>query len=279
MTYCGKNCDVCTYREELSCTGCQSGPGRVISGDCKLAGCCREKGHETCETCELKRNCGKWLDKGNIPIQRMERRREEEEKQALIKRRAPFLGKWLTMLFRITIVSLVINFLTGDRVISLIPALRMPGLVGSYLCRFSVIYILFVMSKEHIFFRKAAILCGTGVIIGMLSGFIPEEHLWLLLVAALVQIAIELMADYYEYKANAEVVLIVDGRISEQWDSFWNWMLYSSIGVAASLFLVFLLPPLGAILSLVSSVALIVARVKKIICIYRSAEVFRAKAE
>lgn len=48
-----KNCDECTYKAELFCSGCQSGPGRVIRGDCKLARCCREKGHETCEVIAL----------------------------------------------------------------------------------------------------------------------------------------------------------------------------------------------------------------------------------
>lgn len=278
-TYCGKNCDECTYREELFCTGCQSGSGRMVGGDCKLATCCRDKGHETCETCELKRNCGTWLDKGNIPKQRMERRQEEKEKQALIERRAPFLGKWLRILFWITIASLGINFMTDNTSAASIPALRMAGQICSYLCQFFIIYVLFVISKEHHYFRNAAILTAICFAINILVVFITEEQIWLLLLITLFQVAMALLADYYEYKANAEVVLVVDGRISEQWDNFWTWMLYSSIGVAASLLLVFLIPGLGAILSVVSSVALIIARIKKLFCLYRSAEVFQAKAK
>lgn len=278
-TYCGKNCDACTYREELSCTGCQSGPGRKGNGDCKLASCCRDKGHETCETCELKRNCGIWLDKGSIPKQRMERRQEEKERQALIERRAPLLGKWLRILFWITIASLGINFITDNTSASSIPALRMAGQVCSYLCQFFIIYVLFVISKEHHYFRNAAILTGISFAINILVVFISEDQIWLLLLIALLQVALVLLADYFEYKANADVILIVDGRISEQWDNYWNWMLCSSIGVAVSLFLVFLIPGLGAILSVISSGALVIARIKKLFCLYRSAEAFRAKAQ
>jgi len=274
-TYCGKNCDTCTYREELSCTGCQSGPGRMISGDCKLAGCCRDKGHETCETCELRRNCGTWLDKGNIPNQRMERRQEEKEKHALLERRAPFLGKWLWNLFWISIASVVLNFLTGDTVVALVPALKMPAQTCSYICQIAAICILFIVSKEHHFYKNAALLSSVCVAINIPAIFISEEQLWLLLLIGLFQIGMALMADYYEYKANAEVVLAVDGRISEQWDNFWNWMFYSSIGLAVSMFLIFLLPTIGALTTLVSSVAIIVARIKKLICLYHSAEVFR----
>ena len=211
--------------------------------------------------------------------QRMERRQEEKEKQALIERRAPLLGKWLWILFWITIASLGINALTGETAVALIPALEIPGRVCSYLFQFFVIYVLFVISKEHHFFKYAALLSCGCFVINILAVFITEDQIWLLLLIALFQVAMALLADYYEYKANAEVVLVVDGRISDQWDNFWNWMLYSSIGVAVSLFLVFLIPGLGAILSVVSSIALIVARVKKIICMYRSAEAFRAKTE
>lgn len=278
-TYCGKNCDECTYRDELSCTGCQSGPGRAIGGDCKLAYCCRDKGHEACETCELKRNCGTWLDRGSIPKQRMERRQEEQEKQDLVARRAPLLGKWLRILFWITVASLGINFMTENTSASSIPVLRMAGQVCSYLCQFYIIYVLFIISKEHHYFRNAAILTGISFAINILVVFITEDQIWLLLLIALLQVTLVLLADYFEYKANADVILIVDGRISEQWDNYWKWMLCSSIGVAASLFLVFLIPGLGAILSVISSVALVIARIKKLFCLYRSAEAFQAKAK
>lgn len=274
-TYCGKNCDDCTYKEELSCPGCLSGPGRMISGDCKVAGCCREKGHETCENCELKRNCGKWLDKGNIPSQRIERRQEEKEKQALIERRAPFLGKWLWFLFWITIAYQVLNFMSGDTVKILSLSLGMPGLVGSYMCQIASVYILFVISKEHSFYKNAAILNGVCMVINILSVFITEEQIFLPLLAAVIQIVVVLTADYYEYKANADVVLATDGRTSEQWDNFWNWNIYSYIGLAAGIVLLFLIPALGSLTAFVSSVGLIVARIKKIVCLYRSAQVFR----
>lgn len=278
-TYCGKNCDDCTYREELSCTGCKSGPGRLINGDCKLAVCCYEKSHETCETCELKRNCGKWIDRGNMPQQRIDRRREEEEKQALIARRAPFLGKWLWVLFWVTIASHVLNFLSDNTIISLFSALEMPVLVGIYICRLFIVYILFVISKEHYFYKSAAIFTGVCLVISMLFEFLPEDQIWLLLLSAIIQSIIALVAEYYEYKANAEVILVVEGRLFGQWDNYWNWNIYSSIGIVASLVLVLLFTSLGSLLMLASSVGIVVARVKKIICMYRSAEAFRAKAQ
>ena len=47
-TYCGKSCEECTKKEQLDCSGCKTGPGRQFGGDCELAKCVRDKGHETC---------------------------------------------------------------------------------------------------------------------------------------------------------------------------------------------------------------------------------------
>ena len=46
-TYCGKSCAECTKKEQLNCSGCKAGPGRQFGGDCELAKCVRDKGHET----------------------------------------------------------------------------------------------------------------------------------------------------------------------------------------------------------------------------------------
>ena len=57
-TYCGKNCNECTLKEELNCPGCLAGPG-AMGGGCELAACCRTKGHENCSTCGFRVNCEK----------------------------------------------------------------------------------------------------------------------------------------------------------------------------------------------------------------------------
>ena len=101
--------------------------------------------------------------------------------------------------------------MTENTSASSIPVLRMAGQVCSYLCQFYIIYVLFVISKEHHYFRNAAILTGVCFAINILVVFITEDQIWLLLLSALFQVAMALLADYFEYKANAEVVLVVDG--------------------------------------------------------------------
>ena len=57
-TYCGKSCVECPRKEELSCPGCKMGPGKQFNGQCELAKCARDKGHETCESCIFRGNGG-----------------------------------------------------------------------------------------------------------------------------------------------------------------------------------------------------------------------------
>lgn len=52
-TYCGKTCAACSEKEALLCSGCKTG----AEGECKLADCCREKGHESCDTCGFHEGC------------------------------------------------------------------------------------------------------------------------------------------------------------------------------------------------------------------------------
>ena len=56
-TYCGKNCDDCSYKISEQCPGCMEGPGHQTYGACDLARCCRDKGHEKCDTCRFNYDC------------------------------------------------------------------------------------------------------------------------------------------------------------------------------------------------------------------------------
>ena len=87
QTYCGKNCSECTQKEVLSCSGCKSGPGRQFGGDCELAKCCREKGHEVCDTCGLYRSCGVWWKREGQPEYRIRKIEEEVRQKKRLQRK------------------------------------------------------------------------------------------------------------------------------------------------------------------------------------------------
>ena len=98
-TYCGKNCSECSKKEQLNCSGCKAGPGRQFGGDCELAKCIRSKGHESCDTCSFKGNCGTYRNRDSMPDYRIRKIEAEEMRKAAIAKRAPMLGKWLWIIF------------------------------------------------------------------------------------------------------------------------------------------------------------------------------------
>ena len=81
-TYCGKTCSECRSKEELNCPGCKYGPGREIHGDCKLARCCRTKGHEVCDTCSHYTTCGTFRGRARIPEDRISSLKREADRKA-----------------------------------------------------------------------------------------------------------------------------------------------------------------------------------------------------
>ena len=107
-TYCGKSCINCSVKEELNCPGCMNGPGMPIKGDCPIAACCREKGHNDCSTCSLKLECNKYQSRGMQSEYRKEKIAAAAEETEYIYEYAPVLGKWYTILFLLMIVWVVI---------------------------------------------------------------------------------------------------------------------------------------------------------------------------
>lgn len=273
-TYCGKNCEECTYKAELSCTGCQSGPGRVVIGDCKLAHCCRDKGHATCETCELKRNCGKWLDKGSIPKQRIERRIELQKEQEIIARRAPLLGKWLWILFWLVVPSEISGIMTMDKVVEAFPLLRVPGLVLGITCSLVYSLILLRISSEHESYRLAGSI-GIGSTLLEVFMLVLGSTGGLVFLISLIKIVVGFLMTYHEYKAHGESVYPVDAELSECWEKLWKWKIYSIAGLGGSVFLVIISRFLGVVLLFASIIFVLVISVFKLIYLYQTAQAFR----
>ena len=272
-TYCGKDCEGCSYKEELNCPGCKMGPGRAIAGECKLARCCREKGHESCETCLNKRNCGTWLDKGSMAKRRKEAREEEEKSKVKRMETAQALTKWVRILFWLVIPMELFALLGNDKIAELVPSLALPVEIGSGLIRLIYAGVLYRMSKDAYIYRKPASFLVVSALLGMLSNVIPNGK-GLALLVSLPGMVVSLAAIYFEYTAHAEIVAPYQWELSENWHMIWKWQLYSTIGIFASVFLILIAPILGVLAMLGCTVWLIVAGVLKYVYLYRMMKLF-----
>lgn len=276
-TYCGKACAECEMKEVLQCPGCRPGPGRQFEGDCELARCVRSKGHETCESCGFKGNCGTLRMCNNMPNYRRRKLEAEEAKKAAVAKRAVLLGQWLWVLFWLIIPGTIAGIMTQDSVVKLLPGLFLPGQILNAVV--SVVYglILIKISVVEDRYRTAG-LCSMiasliTILVAIFAGSSGEAN-WTLLITLPASIA-ALVGEYNEYMAHAIVLNDVDKELSENWRRLWKWYIGLFLGMFGCIFVTVIVPFLGLLVLLAVAVGLIVVDILKLVYLYKTAKCFR----
>lgn len=276
-TYCGRNCEMCSRREELDCPGCKAGPGKSWAGDCKLASCCREKGHESCDTCSFHMSCGTLRGRDRIPELRMKKRADEAERKARLARRAPFFGKWLWVLFWLFVPSALAGLMTNDNVVQWLPGLFWPGEILNFVCLMAYGLILLKLSSEEECYRAAGICTLVAAAVGFLTDCISHASggaAWTLLLTLPAAIVV-LVGEYREYTGHAAVLVGVDAVLSEKWERLWKWYIWSFGGLLGGTFAALLIPLLGLLVMLAAAIGVLVVSILKLVYLYQTAKIFR----
>lgn len=276
-TYCGKTCLECGQKDTLNCPGCKAGPGRQYGGDCELAKCCRDKGHQECSTCGFSGNCGTLRSKERIPDYRIRSIEVEKERRAAIAKRAPILGKWLWILFWLFIPSSIASLMTNENITVLLPRLYIPGLVLSAICSVAYGAILIRLTSEEERYRTAGICALIGgavsILIACISGGaeIPSWTLVISIPAAIVSF----VGEYNEFTAHSIVLGGVDNDLSDKWSALWKWYIGMYCAMLGSLLVIVISPILGLLVTLAAAIGLIVVSILKLVYLYRTAKLFR----
>ena len=276
-TYCGKDCEFCSRKTNLECQGCKLGPGRQWNGDCEIAACCRDKGHESCETCTNNRYCGKRSCRDKMPEYRERKRKEEEEKRAVLAAKAPVLGKWLWILFWLVVPSTLAAILSIDSLAALAPGVYRVGKILSLLC--SAVYgaILLRLSGYCLNYRTAGI-CNlvaavASLLIALVSGGgkVPTWTLIISLPAAIVR----LVAIYQEYMGHSRVLENVDSIEAKKWSDLWKWTIIAYVVLIGSIVVMMIFPVLGLLVLLAALIGMLVTSIMALVYLYRTANMFR----
>ena len=274
--YCGKDCGACTWRESQTCPGCQNGPGRALSGECEIAKCCREKGHENCNTCSFHSNC--WTLKGRerAPEFRQQAAERRAEERRRLEKKAPLVGKWLWILFWLVIPGTIASLMTHESVVEWAPALQFPGEILNAVCSFAYGLILLKLAPVVQRYRTAAycvlVAAGVGLVLTLLGSEQSSPLWWLLMLLAA---AVGLAAEYQEYHAHAEALAGADRDLSEKWYKLWKWYIGSMGAVLASILVILIVPFLGLLVTLAALIAVLVVGILKLVYLYRTAKWFR----
>ncbi len=278
-TYCGKCCMDCPDRETMTCPGCKAGPGRSWAGACEIARCVQGKGHESCDTCGFRTNCGTCRGRERMPEYRRKKAEAEAQQRAEIAQKAPVLGKWLWILFWLIIPGTLASLMTNNTVVEIAPGLRLPGQILDMVVSVAYGLILLRLSDQEARYKTAgicALILGGDNLISML---IPPAEMGITLLLALGVLIIGLVSEYQECMGHAAVLSGVDNEQSEKWELLWKWYIGMTCTVFGSIFLMIIGPVLGLIAFVLSAIGMLVVSIAKLVCLYRTAKIFREYAQ
>ena len=272
-TYCGKDCQTCSYREQEICGGCRS-----QRKDCTIAQCCAGKGHQTCQTCSFQDNCRKLMSKENMPsyIQRQKELQAKREADAAAReadaaRRAPIMAKWLSLIFWLLIVSNIVS-LIGE-----IPGLALAGEIVATLCGLGCAWALLQLQGEDSRYRTAAICMVVPLVVSLVIAVISgggEAPTWTL-VLSLPATIVQLVGEYNKCHAHSSVVGGVDEALGAKWEKIWKWQIISLGSLAGSIVLLLIAPVLGALVAMAAAIAVLVVAIMELVALCQSAQAFR----
>lgn len=272
-TYCGKNCEQCARLQKRACPGCKEGPGRLLSGNCELAKCCRDKGCTACADCGQNEACAMLRGPENIPEHRVRNLALKTMKKHKVLRR------WLTVLFWLLLCWIIFqNFLSILDVSGLFPS------VASVMAWSEVVFyaagalLLLRLSSECGRYRTAGLCQFAVAAVCTAICFVSAgttAHLWFIAVLNLARAIFLLLGNYQEFTGHAEVVYGVSAKLSAKWGRLWSWNAGLIGGVLLSVSLAMLSPAIGGVLMLIMSVLSIVLGVFRLVYLYQTAARFR----
>lgn len=267
--FCGKSCETCTFKEQLSCNGCKAGPGSTFSGDCGIAKCCRERGHDTCATCNQKAWCGKHSSAETMADIRLQKQLRELAKRKELEKHISTLAKSLTLIFWLSIASLIPGLMSNSLTV-VFPGLYTTGQVLMFLFSLTITVVYFRLGRVNRRYRKAALCMGVSVVATFVQGLITggETPPWTLLISIPTAV-LGLLWRYNQYTAHSEVLVPVNYDLSEKWMQLWKWYIRLGVTMIAAVLLTVIFPILGAIVMVVVAIGSIVISIMELIYFYR----------
>lgn len=261
-TYCGKSCQECGYRADTGCRGCLEQASR----ECKLALCCRQKGHESCQSCTFHAQCGVYRGKDTAPQFRLAQKKAVLEYQQEMKRKGTYMAKWLWILFWIFIPNTIAGVIE-----QWIPAWQMFGQFLAVACTVAYGVLLLKLACEEEKYRTAGVLNLVLALFNVGAIFVQHEGFALLMSGVVAVVA--MLGCYYEFNAHADVLEGTDNELSEKWRKLWKWMLGATVALVIGVIFTVIL--IGLLVVLAAAIAMVVISVIHLVYLYRTAQTFQ----
>ena len=274
-SYCGKNCSVCNRKDELNCHGCKEW-STSCSAECNIAQCCKSKNHDTCVTCNIS-FCNKILQKDAVPDLILNNRKREREDKEKLKINASVVGKSMNVMFWLIIPTTISSVMTTDGIFSS-NVIKTIGLCINLVSIIIYSIMLLKASRADADYRIAAYCTLAGGAAAVITGLLEistQIGNYSLLIALPASIA-SFVGMYYEYNAHAEAIYKINRELSDNWKKLWKLTIIGFAGAIGGIVLILIMPIIGLLVVLASSIIVIIVGIKKLIYLYKSAKILNS---
>ena len=187
----------------------------------------------------------------------------------------PLLAKWTNILFWLIIVSTVAKFLTSENVTNAVPVLAFTGQILNIAATAAYGVVRMKFASESMHYRNSAICCFiTAVISVAVIPISDDTESFIAISVVIVSVVINMIGVYYEFMGHADVLRDVDRTLSDKWFKLWKWYVGTFFGMIGGTVLAVIIPLIGMIIVLASTIGTFVVSIVKIVYIYKMSKVF-----
>ncbi len=186
------------------------------------------------------------------------------------------LAKWMRILFWLIIISTAANLLTSENVTNAAPPLASAGQILNIAANVAYGVVLLKIASESMNYRNSAI-CRfiTAAVAIAVIPISDNTEFFIAIPVVILSIVMDMVGEYYEFMGHAEVLRGADRTLSYKWLTLWKWYIGTFLGMIGGTVLAVMIPLIGLIVVLASTVGTLVISIVKIVYIYKTAGVFR----
>ncbi|HJC74595.1 MAG TPA: hypothetical protein H9697_06570 [Candidatus Mediterraneibacter faecavium] len=186
------------------------------------------------------------------------------------------LAKWMRILFWLIIISTAANLLTSENVTNAAPPLASAGQILNIAANVAYGVVLLKIASESMNYRNSAICRFITVAVAIAVIPISDNtESFIAIPVVILSIVMDMVGEYYEFMGHAEVLRGADRTLSYKWLTLWKWYIGTFLGMIGGTVLAVMIPLIGLIVVLASTVGTLVISIVKIVYIYKTAGVFR----
>lgn len=183
-----------------------------------------------------------------------------------------FFARWFKFLFVVMIISVIASIMTSEIAYAYLPVLVIPGQILGSLA--SIVYAvgLIVMAKYNDHYRTSGwanlLSMASSLALLMTGGMIDASMTGLF---SILIMFFTIFAAFHEFAGHVEVTRKRYGKVSSQWSTLWKWTLAAYAVQILSAVLLLIVFDIGAILTLIYALMVLVTGILKMIMLYRTA--------